>query len=84
MEGAALTDSNPRVTALRNAMQISAIGFEMAAPAVLGSWVDQRLGTRYFTIIGLLIGLPLGFWHLFQLAAQSQPKKSDSSSSEKE
>jgi hypothetical protein len=46
------------------AAKITTVALEMGLPAVGGWWLDQRLGTAYWTIVGLVVGVPLGIWHL--------------------
>lgn len=57
--------------AMARAMQwvsrITTVAGEMVVPAVIGAWLDYRWGTNFLTLIGLLIGVPLGLWHLIKL-----------------
>jgi hypothetical protein len=56
---------------MRDAMhwtsRITMIALEMVAPGVVGLWADQRFGTGYLRLLGLLIGVPLGIWHLLRM-----------------
>ena len=40
--------------------KITTVGLEMALPAMFGSWLDSRWGTRYFGLLGVSIGVPVG------------------------
>ena len=48
--------------------KITTVGLEMALPAMFGSWLDSRWGTRYFGLLGVIIGVPVGISHLVQMA----------------
>jgi F0F1-type ATP synthase assembly protein I len=44
------------------------ISLEMALPGAIGYWIDQRLGTKVvFLILGLILGITTGMWHLIKL-----------------
>jgi uncharacterized protein YqgC (DUF456 family) len=60
-------DRHPTAIAFQWASQITAIGLEIAAPVLIGKWLDDQWGTSYWTIIGAVIGPPIGFWHLLTL-----------------
>lgn len=36
-----------------------------------GGWLDSRLATNYWSIVGLVLGLALGFWQLVLLVKSS-------------
>jgi F0F1-type ATP synthase assembly protein I len=36
------------------------------APGLLGLWLDDRFGTRYWALIGLVLGLTSGTLHMVQ------------------
>jgi len=56
--------------ALEWVSRITTISLEMALPALLGYWVDQKLGTKIlFLALGAIAGFALGLWHLLKLAA---------------
>ncbi|OHB73080.1 MAG: hypothetical protein A2V70_19400 [Planctomycetes bacterium RBG_13_63_9] len=45
-----------------------AIALEMALPSAAGYWLDQQLGTkRLLLILGAILGLCAGMWHLLSL-----------------
>lgn len=47
--------------------KITTVALEMVVPAVIGSWLDQRLGTQFLVFVGLVFGVPLGMWHLIKM-----------------
>lgn len=52
--------------------KITTVGLEMVLPAIGGGYLDRRLGTGYWTFIGLVVGVVFGLWHLLQMTkAQS-------------
>ncbi len=49
--------------------QVTSIALEMVVPAVLGLWIDQKLGTRFvFLLIGVILGLIASMLSLLHLA----------------
>lgn len=58
---------------MRDAIQwvskITTVALEMVVPAAIGMWADQRLGTSFLAMLGLVIGVPLGIWHLLRLTS---------------
>jgi F0F1-type ATP synthase assembly protein I len=57
--------------------KITTVGFEMFLPAVAGGFLDRRLGTGYWAIVGLVLGLTVGFWHLMRMTrpARNRPNQ---------
>jgi hypothetical protein len=47
--------------------KITTVGLEMALPAIGGGWLDRRLGTSYWALIGVALGVTVGIWHLIQM-----------------
>jgi hypothetical protein len=47
--------------------QITGVGLEVVLPIVVGRWLDQRWGTSFCTVAGVVVGPLLGFWHLLTL-----------------
>ncbi len=71
-------DRAPLVIAMAWASRVMAIAAEMVVPGLIGIWVDQRLGTKVvFTILGFVLGLVAGMWHLIRLTASDTRKTSD-------
>jgi hypothetical protein len=60
-------DRHPLAIAAGWVSQITAVGIEIALPVVIGRWLDQQWGTSYWTLVGAVIGPPIGFWHLLVL-----------------
>ena len=51
----------------------SAIAFEMVVPAIIGIGLDRLCGTVVlFAILGVILGMTLGFWQLLKFA-QGEP-----------
>ncbi len=58
--------------------RITTISMEMVIPALLGYWLDQKLGTQaVFVLLGAIAGMTLGLWHLLQITASPPAKKPD-------
>jgi len=54
--------------AAETASTVVTICIEMVAPALLGYWVDRRLGTTpAFVIVGGILGMAFGLWSLIRL-----------------
>jgi hypothetical protein len=47
--------------------KITTVALEMFLPAVGGGYLDRYLGTNYWAMVGLLVGVPVGIWHLIQM-----------------
>lgn len=47
--------------------KITTVGLLMVLPAVGGQYLDSRLGTSYWTLIGLCVGVVAGIVHLLQI-----------------
>lgn len=47
--------------------KITTVALEMVVPAVVGMWLDQKLGTPFLGPLGLIFGVPLGIWHLVKM-----------------
>ena len=44
--------------------KITTVALEMILPGLVGLWLDHRLGTGFLALLGLGLGVPLGFRHL--------------------
>jgi len=44
--------------------KITTVAIEMFLPAVGGGYLDRRLGTNYWALLGLVMGVTVGIWHL--------------------
>jgi F0F1-type ATP synthase assembly protein I len=50
--------------------RITTVSLEMVLPAVLGHWLDQRLGTGWvFVILGAIAGMTAGLMHLIRMTS---------------
>jgi F0F1-type ATP synthase assembly protein I len=50
-------------------VRVSVIALEMVIPAVVGVGLDRLFGTKVlFVILGIFLGMALGFWQLLKLA----------------
>ncbi|MGH7200629.1 MAG: AtpZ/AtpI family protein [Planctomycetaceae bacterium] len=54
---------------IRWSVQVSTIGLELALPALLGWWLDRKLGTEPWLLIALaILGFLVSLLHLLRLA----------------
>ena len=60
--------------------KITTVALEMFLPAVGGGYLDRRLGTSYWALVGVVLGLVVGMWHLLLMtrvgSKQSQSQHS--------
>lgn len=53
------------------ALRLTGVGFFIGSSIVLGVliglWIDNKLGTKLFWIIGLIIGLAIAFYGIFHM-----------------
>lgn len=54
------------------ASRIIAVGLAMFLPAVVGRWLDDRLGTSFLAITGLAVGFTAGLTWLIQMTARKK------------
>lgn len=54
--------------------RILAVVVEMVVPGLVGQYLDDRLGTRFLTLIGFGLGLSLGIYHLVVMTRQKSRK----------
>ena len=47
--------------------KITTVALEMVLPGLAGVWLDSQLETRFLTVIGFTLGVPLGIWHLIAM-----------------
>jgi len=72
--------ADPLALAMEWVSKITTVALEMVLPAVGGGYLDQRLGTKYWTLIGLVLGFVVGMWHLLVMTKVKTPggdKKQD-------
>jgi hypothetical protein len=46
----------------------------MLLPGLAGLWLDSQLETRFLTLLGFALGVPLAMWHLI---AMTKIKRND-------
>ena len=54
--------------------KITTVALEMVLPGLAGLWLDNQLETRFLTLLGFALGIPLGMWHLI---AMTKSKRND-------
>jgi hypothetical protein len=68
-------DRPPMVVGMYWVQQITSIAVEMALPAGLGRWCDQRWGTEPWLVsVGALLGFSLALWHLIAISRRSNSR----------
>ena len=71
-----MSDERPTPDSLALALEwvtkITTVALEMVLPALGGSYLDKRIGTSYWAIVGLVVGFVVGMWHLLQMT-RSRP-----------
>jgi len=60
-------DRPPVAIAAQWVSQITGIGLEIVLPIFVGRWLDERWGTSFLVVVGVVVGPLLGFWHLLVL-----------------
>jgi len=56
--------------------RVTTVSLEMALPGLIGYWVGQKLGAEVaFVVLGVLIGLVGGMWHLIRLTRPPGPPR---------
>ena len=59
--------ADPVALAMEWVSKITTVALEMVLPAIGGRYLDQRLGTKYWALAGLVLGFSVGIWHLLQM-----------------
>jgi hypothetical protein len=59
--------ADPLALAIEWVSKITTVALEMVLPAIGGRYLDQRLSTQYWALIGLVLGFSVGMWHLLQM-----------------
>ena len=54
--------------------KITTVALEMVLPGLAGSWLDNQLETRFLALLGFVLGISLGMWHLI---AMTKSKRND-------
>jgi hypothetical protein len=47
--------------------KITTVALEMVLPGLAGMWLDNQLETRFLSLLGFAVGVPLGMWHLITM-----------------
>ena len=68
-------DFSSLARAMNRVSKITTVALEMVLPGLAGLWLDNQLGTRFLTVIGFALGVPLGMWHLI---AMTKSKRNES------
>jgi hypothetical protein len=69
---------SPVGEALAWASRIMAIGLAMFLPAVIGGWIDARLGTRVCGPAGLVLGFVAGLAWLVRIGTRRSDREGES------
>jgi hypothetical protein len=72
---------DPIALAMEWVAKITTVGIEMALPAIGGGWLDRRFGTSHWALVGVVLGVTVGFWHLLQMT-RPPARKTDGGSGE--
>lgn len=54
--------------------RMTTVVLEMALPGLGGQWLDSRLGTNYWVMVGFAVGFVVGIFHLMQMVKQYGPQ----------
>jgi uncharacterized protein YqgC (DUF456 family) len=65
---------HPLAAALEWVSKITTVALEMVLPTVGGAYLDRRWGTRYWALVGLIVGVTVGMWHLLQLTRDANKR----------
>ncbi len=72
-------DRPPLVQAMDWASRIMALALQMVVPALLGYWLDTKVGTGFaFLIMGTVIGFITGMWQLIRWSQPDDRRRNDS------
>jgi hypothetical protein len=56
--------------------KITTVALEMVLPGLTGLWLDIELGTRFLSLAGFALGVPLGLWHLIAMTKSNGTSRS--------
>ena len=57
----------PMALALEWVSKITVVTMEMVLPGLAGDWLDKRYGTAFLAIVGFILGISCGMWHLLTM-----------------
>ena len=64
-------DQKPAITPLATGMawvaRITTVVAEMVIPGLIGRWLDSKWETQFCVVIGFVLGLVIGMWHLIRM-----------------
>jgi hypothetical protein len=60
--------------------RIFAVTLVMILPGLGGQWVDKRLGTSFFVLVGFAFGLTIGVVYLIRITRAANPRRHDDDS----
>lgn len=52
--------------------KITTVALEMVLPGIGGMWLDAKFGTSFVGMLGFVLGLVVGIWHLVQMTKPGQ------------
>lgn len=82
MTGQLPDDRSQIAIAYQWASRIVTVALEMVLPGLLGYWLDQRFGLKpILTVVGFLLGLVVGMWHLLQMVGAIPDRRNDAADS---
>lgn len=58
---------HPMALAMEWVAKITTVALEMVLPAIGGGYLDRRFGTSYWALVGVVLGMIVGMWHLLQM-----------------
>ena len=65
---------NPTADAMQWVSRITSVGLMMVLPIWGGGKLDERLGTQYWALIGLVVGLAIGMWQIVMIAVAAKQR----------
>ncbi|MDA1052957.1 MAG: AtpZ/AtpI family protein [Planctomycetota bacterium] len=61
------TDLTWMASGIQWVAKITTVALEMVVPGAIGMWLDQKLETHFLGVLGIILGVPLGIWHLVKM-----------------
>jgi ATP synthase protein I len=72
-------DRSPLVQAMDWATQITGLAMQMVVPAIIGYWLDLKLGTKFvLLILGMVLGFITGMRQLIRWSHASNRRRGNS------
>ena len=65
---------DPIALAMEWVAKITTVALEMALPAIGGGFLDRKFNTSYWALIGVVVGMVVGMWHLLQMTRTPSAK----------